>query len=411
VKHLLLVTSGSELYRGYLLRSVADHYRVHLFSTTEPSWERDYLTGWTVLDSTLDAEVMIPAAEALNGSDPIDGVLCWDEARIAPAAALAAALRLPGGDPEVVQRCRDKHLTREVFAAAAVPQPKSALVETVDEALAAADRIGYPVVLKPRALAASLGVVLVQNPDELAERFAFTHDTTAPGAPHHAASVLVEEYADGPEISIDSVVYQGRVTPLYLAHKEVGYPPYFEEIGHVVDGADPLLTSEHLRRILDKAHAALGFIDGVTHVELRLTASGPKIIEVNGRLGGDLIPYLGWHASGVDPGLAAAAVACGLPPDIATDRKRAGGIRFFYVDHELVVGNVAFAGELPAAVDRAVVQVDAGAVVAPPPTGTLWGRIAFVTAVADSPQQCRRALDAAGRALRVTPLRADGSET
>ncbi|GAA3300526.1 hypothetical protein GCM10020218_092440 [Dactylosporangium vinaceum] len=44
----------------------------------------------------------------------------------------------------------------------------------------------------------------------MATRFAFAHDTTVPGAPAHDARVLVEGYADGPEISVDSVVHRGR---------------------------------------------------------------------------------------------------------------------------------------------------------------------------------------------------------
>jgi hypothetical protein len=131
----------------------------------------------------------------------VHGVLTWDEARILQGAKVAASLGLPGGDPEVVMRCRDKHLTRQALATAGVPQPRSILGTTVDEALAAAEQIGDPVVLKPRALAASLGVVRVDTPTELATQFAFAHDTTVPGAWQYDVVVLVEEYATGPEIS------------------------------------------------------------------------------------------------------------------------------------------------------------------------------------------------------------------
>ncbi len=116
---------------------------------------------------------------------------------------------------------------------------------------------------------ASLGVVRVDDPGELAAQFAFAHDTTVPGAPSYDVSVLVEQYADGPEISVDAVVHRGTVFPMVLARKQLGYPPYFEEVGHVVDGADPLLADDRLRRVLQDTHAALGFADGVTHTELR----------------------------------------------------------------------------------------------------------------------------------------------
>jgi hypothetical protein len=214
--------------------------------------------------------------------------------------------------------------------------------------------------------------------------------------------VLVEEFADGPEISIDSAVFQGHVTPFCLARKELGYFPYAEEVGHFVDANDPLVSDEELNRILVATHEALGFTDGVTHTELILTATGPKVIEVNGRIGGDMIPYLGLRANGADPGLAAAAVACGRKPDLTFDRALVGGVRFFYVDEDnTVLDSVEFEAEgLPDAVDLLVPLMKAGDKTFPPPKGTLWGRIAYATAVGGTVDECRAALDAAQGALR-----------
>jgi len=127
------------------------------------------------------------------------------------------------------------------------------------------------------------------------------------------------------------------------------------------------------------------------------------VIEVNGRLGGDLIPYLGQRASGIEPGLLAASAACGDPIVVSPDRELAAAIRFFYVqDEETLIDSVAFDGSaLPLAIDRAVPLSASGSVVSPPPRGLRSGRIAFATAVAGSVGQCRTALEGAGRALRI----------
>ncbi len=400
---LLVIGTGSRRYREYLLHSISTRYDVHLFVASDPSWERAYASGWTVLASTLDAPAMCAAARNLAATQQVHGVLCWDEARILQSSYVAEALALPGGDPHMILRCRDKHLTRMALDAAGVPQPQSVLTASVDDALAAAEGIGYPVVLKPRALAASLGVVKVETPGELVTQFGFARDTTVPEAPHYDVCVLVEEFADGPEISVDCAVRGGEVSPLFVARKELGYAPYFEEVGHYVSAGDPLRTDPQIVGILRDTHAALAFTDGMTHVELKLTSTGPKVIEVNGRLGGDMIPYLGLRATGIDPGLAAAAVACGRVPEVDPDRALAGGVRFFYVEEDdTVLGAVRFdGGALHPAIDLALALASPGDTASPPPKGTVSGRIALATAVAATVEECRAALGSAEAALRI----------
>jgi biotin carboxylase len=413
---LLVIGTGKRDYREYLVASISTQYRVHLLLWAEPSWELGYLAGWTVLsdaNETKDVAEMLAAAGDVAAREPLDGALAWDEARVLQVAKVAEAFGLPGGDPAAALRTRDKHQTREALDAAGVPQARSILVATLGEALDAAGQIGYPVVLKPRAMAASLGAVLVADPGELAAQFAFARDTTIPGAWRYEVGVLVEEYLTGPEISVESAVHGGRVYPMFVARKQVGYPPYFEEVGHVVDARDPLLADQGLLTLLQDTHAGLGFADGVTHTEVKLTPAGPKIVEVNGRLGGGLIPYLGMRASGIDPGLAAAAVACGRAPRIAGERGLVGAVRFFYPEHaDTHIASVSFDdAALPKAVDLVVPLAAPGRVVSPPPRGTTFGRIALATALAETEQECREALDAAQAALRVGVVPADSGPT
>ena len=404
---LLLVSSGMQTYREYLLQAISADYRVHLFHTVEPSWERPYLDGWTVLDSTIDGPAMA-AAVGLAGGGPFSGVLCWDEGRILAASAVAEALGLPGGDPAAIWRIRDKAQTRAALTAAGIAQPRSIPVATPAQALQAAALIGYPVVLKPRGLGASLGVVKVADPAALQAAFAFTLGTPAPDPVSYRSRhpVLVEECVCGPEISVDAAIQKGRVTAMFVARKVVGYPPYAEEVGHFVDAGDPLLTDQPFLDLLQEVHTAVGYEDGMTHTEFMLTADGPRPIEINGRLGGDLIPYLGMLATGVNPGPVAAAVACGQPPPLfpqrTEERTQVAAIRFFYVAQEDTT--LAGIGFDPAALpreglDRAIAVAKPGAVLSPPPQGTVWGRIAYATVTGDTIGTCRGRLDTAEAAL------------
>ena len=368
---LLVIGTGLHSYREYLLRSISSQFRIHLFHKVEPSWEKEYLAGWTVLPSTVDGPAMAERARLLDKDETIAGVLCWDEARIHASSQVAEALGLPNGEPAVIARLRDKGQTRQALATAGVAQPRSIPAATVQEAVAAAEQVGYPAVLKPRGLGASLGVIRVNDEQELRERFEFTFNTRSPEPEDvlNEQRVLVEQCVIGEEISIDSVITGGRVSPLFIARKVVGYPPYAEEVGHYVSAEDPLLTDRTLLSALQRTHAALGFTDGWTHSEFMLTADGPKVIEVNGRLGGDLIPYLGLLATGIDPGLVAARAACGLPLAVHADRSRTVGVRFFYAEQEdTTIGSIGFDGaKLPESVQEAVAVAKPGAIVSPPP--------------------------------------------
>ncbi|WP_203913234.1 ATP-grasp domain-containing protein [Rhizocola hellebori] len=397
---LLVIRTGKREFREYLLRSIAPHYRVHMFAVAAPSWELDYVDGYTRVD-TGDVDAMVKAAQDL---DDISGVLCWDEARIPHAAELAKALDLPG-DPASIARCRDKQLTRQALAAAGVPQPGSRQVDDVGQALEAAHHFGYPVIIKPTDLAVSAGVMRVGDDEQMVSAFEYVSGLKHGGIPGWKPTILVEECAQGKEISIDTAVHRGDIYPLCLAHKEIGYAPYCIEVGHHVQADEPLLHDPELLGLLQDIHRALGFTDGVTHTEIMLTADGPKVIEVNGRLGGDVIPYLGWQATGVDTALAAAAVACGNPPQVVHDRNLVAAVRFFYpAAEDTVMRSIRFdfgPQGAPPAVDQLAVLPKIGSVKSPPPKGTVAGRIAFATAVGQSLHDCRLALDAAEKALLV----------
>lgn len=405
---IVLVSSGYHLYREYLLKLVAGASRVWLFLSQEPTWELPHIVGHTLVD-TLDSAAMIAAARDLHARTPLRGVLCWDEVRMVQCAEVAQALGLPGGDPEVMWRCRDKHRTRTSLAAAGVPSAASLLVSSLEQARAAARSIGYPVVLKPRALGASFGVSLAASPEELEAAFQNARTATEDGVPYFEEGVLVEEYMHGPEISCDSSIIGGKLRLLVLARKVSAFPPHFEEIGHVVDAGDPLREDARLLDVLERAHQAVGFTDGITHTELRLTAAGPKIVEINCRLGGGLIPYVGYVASGIDPGRVAVEAACGIQGNGGFTRRRVAAIHFFYPSRDLKVAGIEVdRTALPPSVHLVGVLAQPGQELLLPPAGHVTSRYAYAIGAADSLADCQAALDAAARA--ITLRAADGHQ-
>ncbi|MGM1064110.1 ATP-grasp domain-containing protein [Saccharothrix sp. Mg75] len=408
---VLVIGSGLKLYREYLVSSIAARARAAgvelvLVNNIRPTWQRAYFDEITVVN-LFDHELLAATAREVAFRRRVVGVMCWDEPFVMPAAHLAAEFGVPGLSVPGVDGCRDKYHTRARLTAAGLPQPGCEMTTTVEEARAAAARIGYPVVVKPRALGASMGVVLVEDEGGIDEAYRVASGASLIGDEPYRGGAIVEGYADGPEISVDGALHKGEYQPMFLARKQTGAPPYFEEVGHVVDAADPLLRDEVLLDVLARAHRVLGVEDGITHAEVRLTERGPVVIEVNGRLGGDLIPFLGKTATGVDPGEVLFDVATGRRPDVTATRSAVAGIRFGYPDHDCVVRSVTVPAEAPGLVTAAP-MVDPGASLRLPPGGYI-ARHSFVVCTADDAVTCGERLDAAASlvgldAERIDPL-------
>ncbi|MBM9510078.1 ATP-grasp domain-containing protein [Actinacidiphila acididurans] len=391
---LLLIGSSSRLSRKFVLETVSRKYALWLLQPAPVTWEAPYVVGSTQVDNT-DPARLTEAARAVAAEHRVSGVFCYDEGLVTPAAHAAQALGLPGTPPEAIAACRDKNRTRTLLDEGALRQPASVAVGSLTEAAAAADKIGYPVVLKPRGLAGSMGVRGLAGPEDLADAWAAASAASYPGVPVFELSVLVEKFVDGPEISVDAVFWDGGFQPLVVAHKRVGLAPYFEEFGHEIDGADPLLSDPAVTEALRRSHAALGFHTGVTHTEFRLAPDGPHLMEVNARIGGDMIPYLGHLSGAPDVALAAADVAAGVEPDLTRTSPRAAAVTFLYPEHDIEVESVTVRQDrFTPDVHSADPLTAPGAVLRLPPRGYI-SRYGRVIALADTVDATRRALSRA----------------
>ncbi|NNN35496.1 ATP-grasp domain-containing protein [Streptomyces sp. S3(2020)] len=388
-------------YRGYCLENVRAHYDVVLISGAEPTWEKEFLLDYVVADPT-DQAALAAAGRALAERYEVVGVMTWTEWYLVPVARLARQLGLPTTAPEALQGCRNKHTSRSLFARHGVPSAISVSVRTEREAADAAALIGYPVVLKPSAHAASMGVIRVDSAADLPAAYAFAARTADHGV--ESTQVLVEEYLDGPEVSVECVTYQGQTTVVAVTRKTVGMPPFFEELAHAVDASDPLLAA--VAPVAVAALDAVGITDGVSHVEIRIVDGRPRLIEVNARLAGDMIGHLVHLATGVDLARAGADIACGRTPDLTPTRRQAAAIRFIYP---------AYSGTLTA---RSVVRPTGGVervrfqrqpgdqLLLPQDGGNLFtARIGFVIATGPTATAAQRRAQEAYRNLdvQVTP--------
>ncbi|MFI9648103.1 ATP-grasp domain-containing protein [Streptomyces sp. NPDC052040] len=405
---LTVVGSGGQPYREYSFASLVAEYEVTAVLPSPPSWQSRYLADHRVADCT-DPGAIAAAVSELAGPDGQNAVFTWDELVLEATAEAAAKLGLTHMSPAAVARCRDKYLTRSLMAGAGLPSPRHRLVRSADEAARTAAEFGLPVVVKPRSLAGSIGVV--RAGDEAAVRAAFELASGAAYATLPAGEgILVEEYLDGPEISVDSVVFDGEVRCVHVARKRLGFAPYFEEVGHLVTAVTPQSLPPEAVELVEAAHRVLGVDFGVTHAEVRLTPAGPRLVELNARLGGDLIPLISRMATGVDLVRAAAEIASGRAPRIpgaaGEGPGRTAEVRFVYPARDCEVREVGLdeAAAVPGIVHTAVLAPPGTRLLLPPKQPI--PRLAALIAVADDEQGTGRALDLAERkvAADTVPL-------
>ncbi|MGW0844278.1 ATP-grasp domain-containing protein [Streptomyces sp. NPDC002787] len=376
---VLLLGAGSRPYREHLLKRISAVHSIVLVDSEPSSWARPYVHREVTVDLA-DPEALAVAVKQLNEETTLGGICTYMEHYVVAAAQLAERFGLPGTSPASVAACRDKARTRRVFAEHDVASAVSHLVADEDAAVDAARSLGYPVVVKPRGMGGSAGVVRADTDAEVREAFRRASRETVLGLDAFAVrGVLVEEYLAGPEISAETVVLgHDDVRIVAITRKRLGAEPRFQEVGHLVDAADPLLGDATVAQTVIDAVQALGIERGVLHIELRLTARGPVLIEVNARPGGDLIPHLVRLATGIDLAQAAAALATSAVPDLAPTHRRAAAVQFLYPPATGVVTHLS----APAAVrferwlDRLVWTRHPGDRVTAPPHASIDDRLA-----------------------------------
>jgi carbamoyl-phosphate synthase large subunit len=217
------------------------------------------------------------------------------DAGVTSAAQLASALGTRGIGPEIAKRFTNKILMRELLSEKGLPVPKFIKVKKVEDAYPFIHRTGFPLILKPPSSQSSKGVFLLKSLDEFIAHFSLAKKESADGY------VLVEEYINGTEYTVESFVTSGQIHPLAISDKmhlqynpcvaiRLTYPPEkYEEVGPALESMNKCVIQ------------SLGLFFGITHAEYRIRDGIPYLIEIAARGGGtyiasDIIPAV----SGID---------------------------------------------------------------------------------------------------------------
>ncbi|MFD7505033.1 pyridoxal-phosphate dependent enzyme [Streptomyces sp. NPDC059850] len=403
-RHLLFIESNTTGTGMIAMRSAAGLDLRPVLLTGDPGrYAGVEETGCEVLlCDTNSANALRSAIQRRFTREEIAGVTTTSDFYVPAVADLAEWLGLPGSPVESVSTCRDKAALRAALTEAKVAQPAYAVVTDPGEVAGAVAEVGLPCVVKPTDDSGSNNVLLCHTREQAAaqvELILGIH-TNVRGMPT-ARTVLVEAFADGPEYSVEMFSLDGEAECVGITAKRVGGAPYFVETGHTFPAELPDDTRAAVTDTVRRALTACGIALGPTHTEVRLTADGPVIIEINPRLAGGMIPELIRLATGVDLLEQQLRAAVGLAPLLTPNLSAYAGIRFLMADRQ---GTLTDVGGLAAAtgvagVEQVKVTGRAGAGVRP--ARNAYDRLGHVIVRASSPAEVAGALESAVAALRI----------
>ena len=250
--------------------------------------------GMAAVVRTIDVDLADPGAiAALAADEGVDLVVVGPEGPLVAGAADAVRAKgIPcfGPSAAAAQLEGSKAFAKQVMAEAGVPTSMAHVCTTVDEVAAAMDQFGAPYVIKDDGLAAGKGVVVTSD---RAEALAHARSCLARG---NDAQVVVEEFLDGPEVSLFGITDGSTVLALQPAQdfKRVGegdegpntggmgaYAPLPWAPAGLVDD----VTQRVLQPVVDAMHRRGTPFSGLLYAGLAMTSRGVRVIEFNARFG------------------------------------------------------------------------------------------------------------------------------
>ncbi|MEM9293704.1 MAG: ATP-grasp domain-containing protein [Acidobacteriota bacterium] len=248
-----------------------------------------------------EAEVTRAVVDWLRPRGGVDRVECLWEPGMMLAARLRETLGLPGMGVQQTHLFRDKEAMKQALDNAGIRTPRHAAAQSAAGVREAAERIGYPLIIKPIAGAGSADTHRVESDAELEEVLSSIR---------HVPEVSVEEFIDAREYTFDTICANGEI----LFRNIAWYRPNVL-VGRSLEWISPQtmnlrnldrpeLAAGH--RLGERVIEALGFSTGFTHMEWFLTSSGEAVFgEIGGRPPGarsvdlmnytcDTDVYVGW---------------------------------------------------------------------------------------------------------------------
>lgn len=193
----------------------------------------------------------------------------------------------------------------------------------------------FPVIIKPRDNSGSRGVKLCRSMEELQASMTEALEVSK------LDTVLVEEFIEGPEFSIESLHHDGKSEVIQFTEKKTTEFPYNVELGHIQPANISDENKQKIREIIAKIGKALNFENCPSHTELKINERGIFVIETSPRLGGDYITStLTPLSTGVNLEDELLKISLGQKNSPSPKEVQYSGVRFFSFEEGSVIKHV-----------------------------------------------------------------------
>ena len=261
---------------------------------------------------TTDSIAILEAARKLN----IKGI-CTTGTDVAMSSIglVNDTLGLAGISGQAADILTDKSIMKERFVKAGVRTADFEKVYTLDEAVAAFNKIGPPCVIKVTDKSGSRGIIRVDSKDEIPGAYAEAMKVT------DKEYLLVEKFIKGDEIGIDAFVSEGRPV-LLLPHDKLMYKGRATTVpvGHIFPFEASQALHKDMKEQVKKIIEASGMNNCAMNIDAFVCGDELYVIEAGGRCGATCIPELISMYGGIDYYAQMIQAACGLPTDFTITR-------------------------------------------------------------------------------------------
>ncbi|MEY9863608.1 biotin carboxylase [Catenulispora sp. GAS73] len=309
--HIAFVDSNPAALEAVRLAKEAGH-RVTFLQSPDPLYPRTErnlrILGMAdrLIDdvATTDADAVAKALADCHADHAIDVVTSQHEMSTEAVALASRRLGLRSTCPEAVLTARRKDRCRAALEHAGLATAQWALAEDEEQVLAAAERIGYPVILKPPSGGDSLLSHVARDPSEATAAchsiLTGTDAVPAGWREQFRRGVLVEEYLVGPLVSVELGVRDGEFFPFCVSGRFRWAGDEVVELGSYIPANLPEEQRAACETYAIAVCRAIGLDLGVFHLEIILTERGPVLVEVNPRVMGGALPTIYRHATATD---------------------------------------------------------------------------------------------------------------